>query len=331
MGRWNSRNNTCASELHKLFKISMSFVKGCYIKGCNEKPVAAHSVSEKRVLARIAKDGKVMCPKFDPASMDFMMSIGKKTATTFRGFCQKHDREMFSPIDNNDYEIGNQKQNFLFAFRAAAREMLLKQGVVEYFERLLSNSGSAEHAVINNGLAGYIEWLNQGQKLSVDDQKETRRIFNDTYFKEKYNVINTCIFEVDKEIPIAASSSFNLETSDSGELINDVFESGYANKMKPCFLTIFPQNGKTFCLISYFRRDRKEYSFLENLIGLSEREKEVIISNLLASYVENFAINPDYWGALPQNIKNTYANMCVSRMSQRMPLISDPDFNFFDI
>ena len=104
------------TEIKKIIKDSHKETKECFF-GCQNNIIAAHSISNKRILSRIAKDGVV----------EYLNSkTGRNKATTFRGFCDYHDK-IFSPIDNEDYQPKNEKQEFLFAMRALSRELIEKK------------------------------------------------------------------------------------------------------------------------------------------------------------------------------------------------------------
>ena len=58
-------------------------------------------------------------------------SIGINRASTFRGFCQKHDKEIFEPIEDHALQL-TQKHLLLLNYRSLSKEMY-------YFIQLLAN------------------------------------------------------------------------------------------------------------------------------------------------------------------------------------------------
>jgi hypothetical protein len=49
--------------------------------------------------------------------------IGRNLATTFEGFCSTHDTNLFLPIDTEPFDVTDQQQLFLYAYRAVVREL----------------------------------------------------------------------------------------------------------------------------------------------------------------------------------------------------------------
>ena len=169
-------------------------------------------------------------------------------------------------------------------------------------------------------------------QVGLHDLESTRHIFIDTFTKSKYNVIDTAVIIAEEPLPMAVSSSFNLELDSDGNIINDHSETEEALSipMKPCFLNVFPQNGKTYCLLSYWRKSTKDYAFTKHLNELEEIEKQVLISNIIATYTENFVANPKFWNSLTHQRQAQYQEVFGSTFKRRhAPLIIDDTFNLF--
>lgn len=315
-------HETLLTAIKSNFKKSQSEIKHCYYPNCKQKPIQSHSISKKRILEKISDDGIVLMPDVSTLlSTGKLVEIGVGQASTLKCFCHEHDQKIFAPIDDKDYTIGNKEQEFLFAFRAASREFLTKEAAVQ------SNLNWKNSPYISMNETEVLDEFNIGQQLSIKDQSKTQKIFIDTYEKQKFNILRTVCVTIDGAYPIAASASFNLETDIEGNVINNVLGPDYNTQMMPCFLTLFPQDHKTFCLISYFSRNRKAYAFLNDINDKNHQEKCIIISNLLVSYVENFAINPTYWQSFPD--KNKFLDVLLSSVMPHASLIEDRNFNLF--
>lgn len=324
-----SKKAELARDIRQLMNKSASETKQCYFIGCKERTIHAHSISNKRLLLKLSIDGKVAFMK-KTESLEYVEldETGRGQATTFSGFCEEDDK-IFHPIDNADYEIGNTEQDFLFAMRASAKELNVRQSVGAMADKLTELQ---EIAGIGLGEASLtdLEIYKLGFHQGDNDLKENRVIFVDCFKNTKYNVLETKVIVVDKELPMAVSSSFHPELAPDSSLLNDVSPTGWDTKMKTWFLTVFPQNGKTYCIISYFRRYRRDFTFLDDIINADEAYKEVVVSNLITSYVENFVANIEYWKNLSANTKKRYnAVFANSFKAEHAPFIADEELNLF--
>jgi hypothetical protein len=93
---------------------------------CSEKFIRAHSIQKSRILKKISNDNHILYFQTSLSEDDDLRfepkRLGIDKATIFTGFCEKHDSELFKPIEERDYDVGDQTQEFLFAYRGLAKE-----------------------------------------------------------------------------------------------------------------------------------------------------------------------------------------------------------------
>lgn len=321
--------------LHRRVRDSFNKTKECYIFNCPKSPIKAHSVSEARILQRISKKGEVLYMSTEHTDNEGMASIvptGKAKATTFPGFCDEHDK-IFEPIDANNYLPGDKRQEFLFALRAAAREYTVRKAMQDNLDESIreaekrKDKEKLEFTLEGEGLE-VIKLFNQGFVVGTAELEEIRTTFNVNLSKGRYWKICTETIEIDGEYPIVASSTFKLEQGPDGKIINLVRD--LSRKGKGTFFTVFPQEGKTYCLMSWQHKDRASYNSLVGLNMLSQKKKRVIVSNLLTAYVENFAVNPEYWESLPTELVDLFKKYWgASSFYEVVPFVIDPYFSIF--
>jgi hypothetical protein len=94
---------------------------------CEGTIVSAHTI-QRKALSLIARDGHVYDFRPDLGELfkngkDFKPQLrGISQVSTFNGFCQKHDCELFKPVETEEYAAQG-KQHFALFFRAVAKEL----------------------------------------------------------------------------------------------------------------------------------------------------------------------------------------------------------------
>jgi len=323
--------------LNVLRRQAYSKTKSCYITECDKKPIAAHSIAKSRLLKKISDRGEVLQygKTIDTTSSLSLCPIGKSIATTFPGFCGDHDRTIFNIIDDSDYSPGNKTQEFLFAFRATAREYTVRKAVDSLLFEIIKDLKNRHTETISkygfkpeNFNLKFLSDFYIAFHTGTEDLEEDRRILIVNYNKKRFWKITTELIELDAEYPIVASSNFNLEFDPNGKLINDFRD--LKNTMRPTFLTIFPQNRKTYVIFSWMHKDNNYYLGLKGINSLPMEQKLIIVSNLLTAYVENFAVNPSYWNNTPDEMKAKFLSYAGASMSYDIvPFIIDNNLNIF--
>ncbi len=322
--------------------------KECFHKdnNCDSKIIKAHSIQENRYLKEISVNGKVLSFNSFNFSDKFevnLKEIGKAKASIFTGFCKFHDNAIFKQIETKDYEKHNKEQEFLFAYRSLAW--------FYHAKRVDFNQNEKLYNIIRNqdeeGIQRYLK-LNppysdiffskttnlyksnmESASTTVKELEILRTAININLDKKKFYKIITKVIEFDNETPITASSILYIEFDMKGNLIND-----YCNKRKkllPVFLSVFPQKGKTYILISYYKNNKNAFSFIdEQIINQPTLKQKIILSNIIISYIENFFISPDYWAIFTKTIKNKINHIYNNTIAQvNIPLVSDNELNLF--
>ncbi len=94
---------------------------------CKGTAIRSHSVQNSRVLDLLARDGHVKGVgkriEGDAGPVIRFEDIGRNQATTFTGFCSKHDSEIFRSIETEPFRPSDPEHLFLVAYRAVAREL----------------------------------------------------------------------------------------------------------------------------------------------------------------------------------------------------------------
>lgn len=314
--------------------------KSCFYHSCTAKPIKAHSIQNNKILNRISHNGMVACPKPSVDSEDVVIDVvpvGRGIASTFFGFCNYHDTEIFKPIENTDYTIGNGEQEFLFAYRALAKEYSTKHKTRGLYERVANLSQDEFNEIrIKAGLTdGFSpDMLNTFGKISLRGTDESlvileryRKMMNTNLDRGRFWKIETNTVVLPKFYPVAVSSFTFIEKDLNGNVINDL---EIYKDMKPLFLSIFPQGEETFALFGYFARHKDSYAFIDKqILNADLATKKVILSNIIAQYVENAFFSSAFWNRIPVAEQKKFNIIFRDTMLGKGSLVIDANMNLF--
>lgn len=316
--------------------------KFCFNKNdeCNNKIIKAHSIQENKILNQLDEDGYVLYIGYGDGKLKFN-KVGKGKATTFTGFCGHHDTKIFSPIENYDFKKANKEQEFLFAYRIIAREYYEKIHNKNICEKFIEAFENPDKEIIEGYKLGALDShileffkLRQEQLLKnvnydIRDLKEYKKILNKSLEQSKFEVIDTYCLELEFKCDIAIASWCYLAQDLKGKVINDTLDC--KKKMKPLLITVFPQNNKTYILLSYFNKDKHKYkAFINQLRSLNDEMKQIVISNLIVSHCENFVCSLKYWDMLSQNKKELIEYGFKYKNREQKDWLFSYDLNLFE-
>lgn len=291
--------------------------KSCFINDDCNKIIKAHSIQENGELSKLIGivDGKQQVLQFienpETNSKD-LKNIEITKASTFYGFCHKHD-QIFEPIDKNSFTSNNQKL-FLYSFRSFAFSYHNVKSHQDYVLNLvegLSNDISpmiASLNKLNSSLSlNLIDELNKTKLPSINkEQKEILELarfekyrgFLIEYEKsQSYSQFEYLTYEVDHLCPIACSSWIVMHID--GFIVKQTENTPYYGY--PILVSVLPnRHNKTTIVLARFKFDSESQLIFNQLNKLKTETKkfEVEISKLIFEKTENFYLQPDFWNYL---------------------------------
>lgn len=294
--------------------------KHCFInfpKECENKTINAHSISDKKYLSLISDEGHVLMPSMDTIGGDFLVKKGRKAASTFPGMCDVHDK-IYRILDQQNYEAGDKEFEFLCAFRAVAREWYAKKSQYSHAETLPSLISDPFYRAYADSVL-----------LGVKDNERERDYFNHLLRKKRYKRITTLPLIFEGCTPIALSTMFSMQVDFDGNLINDLSDTSTHPALT--YMTILPDQERTIVLLSC-RTDELEKlkTVYKKIQKSSVDDQKMIITNIIAGFVENFAISPKYWSSLKDATKKKFQTVFQDNIAKEIvPLVSDRSLNIF--
>ena len=233
---------------------------------CSGRIVRAHSVQSSRVLGSLARDGHVYMFRGTDTGAALKL-VGVNKATTFSGFCMRHDTDLFRDIDLSDtvsFDPNSKRQLTLFALRATAREYWVKLNVIRLYDRMnllteeddfdglarFLNLGREDVPVIeaNHSFIGqYLTTLKESQGRLEKCTGSLRTQIN----RYKYHTYRHVVFRFAGAPSVAASSVFTPEFDLSGNRVTAL--QGFEDIPDMC-LSVFPLDSSSWVLLSFHKR-----------------------------------------------------------------------------
>lgn len=253
--------------------------------GCGGTIIKAHSIQNNRILNNLSENGELYM--FEPAFVDFgdakLQKVGKAKATTFTGFCAKHDNDVFLPIENRDYIPGDAEQECLYAYRAFAKEWHAKLVAVKLIEDTHAEAGYTTPET---------EALLAGNLLALEDIEKEAKIFEVILLQNQYQKLETKVLIFDQPSEFSVSSALTVPYDFEGKELPHFTKTAWVNPAQ-LYLTVFPQGGKTYALLSYYKEAASIFSFLkEQLVTKPEARQKELLTRLIVHGCENIVFSP---------------------------------------
>ena len=185
-----------------------------------DRIVSAHTIQRSGVLQRIV-DSTNHVRAFHPFTPEAtgrlrLHRIGWREASTFTGFCARHDSETFRPLETVCFN-GDAEQCFLVGYRALCHEVFQKIGVLKSYPviRRLADRGVPEEQ--QREIQGMWMSLDAGTRKGLDDFQRLKGamdacLLNGNHSRWCRAVVNFC-----GDLPVASTGAITPTRSFDGE------------------------------------------------------------------------------------------------------------------
>lgn len=206
--------------------------------------------------------------------------VGINIASTFTGFCHKHDREIFRLIDDFDFDYNSPEQCFLYCYRAFARGYHKKR------EDLKSCKSDSKLANENPSyFARRGEGCNIGLTLDIGNFPE---LMNEWLDNKNHKELHHFYFKTKVPLPMASSSFTQPSFDIRKRRINDYRGNVPLNHI---FLNIIPEEKVTHVLISCFKSQDKSMQFVDSIKDMYNQGHKDGVGTFLTTFLIFFTEN----------------------------------------
>lgn len=267
---------------------------------CDGGVIKAHTVSRGPNLAKIAKDGHVLHYAASIPDMNknggklSVKKIGIKDASVFHGFCGKHDRELFSCIENEVF-TGRPDQCLAVAYRTMSRELYGKDAGAHLRETLREADKGwklSEQLVLQKML----DEINTGNEAARRELKATHDALTSAVVDARSDILSSVVFEFAAPLPFMFAGAWSPFTDFHGRNL----QNGYVDELlEQIFVSSFAVDpGSTVC-VSWRNTDDAPGSVIaEQLLALPYDQLASAVLQFVMKHVENVFFNPDWFQAL---------------------------------
>lgn len=335
----NTKNHSNNYTVDRIRNMATNFWKEtdfelCFVGGkeCHGKIKSAHSIQNNRILNRISEDGHVYTIELtvtENGPEPYFKKISRNKASTFFGFCDYHDTQIFKPIEIVSYE-NNPKQNFLFAYRGFC---VAHHKVVRKMSTLRNTSKKFPKSLLDPQTIN----VYRTTQMDLRDGKEQLEKFTEDLLKSNYDQLVTFSYTLDYEVNFAVSSCLAIEKDMEMKPLQDIYDLHEDVLVPTVFINIFPIENKTVIILSYYEDSENIYGvLLEQLKNSNEQDLLNYLSYVIFNGTEDVYYRPSSIEALELRTKKS---MLESYTSFLNPFIELDlllrglhfDFNIFDL
>jgi hypothetical protein len=304
--------------------------KSCYVPAelyceCETKIINAHTVSKSSTLKAIADNTnhvlglKINLPNLFKGEGELEPEkIGINQASTFKGFCAKHDKELFSCVEDRHF-VGDEEQNFALMYRSVAKELYAKEGSLQSAEFLKGadkGKDPFQQMMIQEFASGNMSGVDTGHK----ELSEFKALLDEHLLKKSDIDLCHVIFESSSSIAVVASSIVSPINDFNGQMIQDLGDLDV--KAEGITFNTINSDGKGFVVFSWLKSAQVIKRFMDSLLSIEQSDIFSALIRFFFESAENTYISPKWWDALDDNMRDRIKELIMSGVN---PFAFEPD------
>ncbi len=291
---------------------------------CKKKIVQAHTVAKSSCLKKIcSSDGHIYRVK--PSTDMFMKTNGKivpklegiNRASTFTGFCQFHDDDIFKPLEKEPFS-GTILQYFLLAYRAIARENFMKISLNQFLPTLreVDRGRSIDE---QESIQNHIQSFESGTNAGVISSTFYKTLVDRKLVEQDFSSVRYYKIEL-KEVPdTLCSGGIFPEYDFTGNMLQDLSEIDIIPDMLTVSSIATPKGG-ALIFVWFKEKERRIVDFLESLIHLPQSKIPNALVRLMFEQIENIFLAPKWW----EKLRHKEKTMLMDRTLSGLPIPIPP-------
>lgn len=289
----------------KAFSQKKCWARDVGLGDCEGGVIKAHTVSRGPNLAKIAENGHVL--QYGASIPDMnknggklsVKRIGIKDASVFHGFCSKHDREIFSCIENEVF-TGRPDQCLAVAYRTMSRELYGKDAG-SHLRETLRGADKGLQPFEQFMLQKMLDEIDTGNEAARRDLKATHDALTAALVAARTDVLSSLIFEFAAPIPFMFAGAWSPFT----DLHGAELQKGYVDELlEQVFVSSFAGESSAMICISWRNIDGAPGKVIaDQLEELADETRASACLQFVMKHVENVFFNPDWFGALDEKQK----------------------------
>lgn len=273
---------------------------------CSGGIVRAHTIQRSGGLSAIARAGHVLEFRRDPMVFfrhDGLVRpelVGISRASTFTGFCARHDSETFRPIETAPFRA-TQEHAFLLAYRVLCRELYWKRNQVDTFPLLRTMDRGLPHS----DQVKMQEWINlaeHGAREGLDVMRRHKDRYDRAVLSGDYSEVRYSVIWLDVIPDVLYAGAWFPAAGFDGQLIHatDSLDKPASVTWGLLATCLMPADPGGVAIIAWLGESEACSRFVRSLAVLDDEEvPDALVRYGFASF-ENTYFSPAWWDGLSE-------------------------------
>ena len=266
-----------------------------------DKIVSAHTIQRSSVLERII-DSSNHVFTFYPQTPNSITGlqvhrVGWREASTFTGFCAKHDGPTFKPIETAAF-VASKEQCFLVGYRALCHEVFQKTAALRtdsVIRNILDRGLPVEEQV---RLQDTFAVMEAGTKKGLAEFQELKTTMDAQLLKKEYPGWSRTVITFRGDICVASTGVVSVNRDFDGRQLQILHHLDTPMESLFCGVAATPEGGAI--VLTWPSTQAAPRAFMQSLMNRSSQRLSSLLVQFMFAYIENTVFSRLWWESLSE-------------------------------
>ncbi|PUE65487.1 hypothetical protein B0174_03975 [Arcobacter caeni] len=247
--------------------------------------------------------------------------IGINNASVINAFCSKHDKELFSVIEDKEF-IFTDEQIFMLAYRAISRELYLKYCSTESNKNMkeYDKGQSKEIQLLIHMISNH---MTKGTDLAIRDLEKLKSLYDEKLLENSFNSIKYYCILIDNVPEIMSSAGWLPELDFNNKILLDLNDKNIMfNSLTVSTIGLKDRKGAIVFAWLDVIDSKACIEFIKSLNEIPDDYKGSAILKWLFECNENIYWSEDWWNTIEVDKQKELIDSMMNIMS-RGPSLKD--------
>ena len=269
---------------------------------CSDTFSASHTIQKRTGLSELAENQHVLSAR-NRGTNEKLFTLGKigiNIASTFYGFCSKHDNNTFKPAEISTEP--NEDVAFLLSYRALCYEIYMKKVAVQTFEYTRDHIDRGVDFLRQSHMQQTICAAIFSNSLGFREHVRLKRDWDSALVAGDRSSFKWASFQFDGLLPIATSGAFFPEFDFTGKQLQEL--DAPLGSLALLAFNILPIDGKATAIFGWLDNKEQNEIFVNSLKNVPDSHLSSTIIQFAFDVSDNLFVRPSWWEQINIEKKN---------------------------
>lgn len=273
--------------------------------GICTKIIDAHTIQRARTLeALIDSSEHVLSFNLSNANskgLNNLQRVGWRRASTFTGFCGKHDSETFSPVENSPFKF-TPETAFLLTYRALCHELFQKMGSELACIKLRPFVDRGEPPERQKQLQNRCEHVLAGVRSAIADLLVIKQIADKELLAKNYADWEFACLTFSGPLCFATSGSITPNQDLKGTHLQTLHDPN--SQLEHLYVSVVADQQSPRVILGWRQRHCAPRKLVKSLLTTPGSLMSAYFVQYVFAHLENVYFSADWWGSLSPHDQN---------------------------